>query len=67
MMLREKFYLGCQHRTKKFVRKLKMAEIKKPKEGKKVDQEKLDIIVAEKIDEWKKTQQQRGDRAGGGR
>ncbi len=42
-------------------------EIKKPKEGTKVDQEKLDEIVVEKIEEWKKTQQQRGGRGGGGR
>ncbi len=34
-------------------------DIKKPKEGTKVDQDKLDIIVAEKIEEWKKTQQQK--------
>ena len=39
-------------------------EIKKPKAGTKVDQEKLDKIVVEKLEEWKKTQQQRG---GGGR
>lgn len=42
-------------------------KIKKPKEGTKVDQEELDKIVVKKIEEWKKTQQQRGDRAGGGR
>jgi len=41
--------------------------IKKPKEGTKVDQEELDKIVVEKIEEWKKTQQQRGGRGGGGR
>ena len=35
-------------------------EIKKPKEGTKVDQEKLDKIVVEKIEEWKKSQSQRG-------
>ena len=40
------------------------SKIKKPKEGTKVDQEKMDKIVVEKIEEWKNTQQQRG---GGGR
>ncbi|MBT3750484.1 MAG: hypothetical protein HOG34_16000, partial [Bacteroidetes bacterium] len=42
-------------------------QIKKPKEGTKVDQEKMDKIVVEKLDEWEKTQQQRGGRGDGGR
>ena len=41
-------------------------KVKKPKEGTKVDQEKLDNIVAEKTEEWAK-EQQNPDRGGDGR
>jgi len=42
-------------------------KLKKPKEGTKVDQEKLDKIIAGKIEEWKKQQQNRGRNRGGKR
>ena len=40
------------------------SKIKKPKEGTKVDQEKLDKIVAEKTEEWAKQQQKPGNATG---